>query len=525
MPDVQAQTADGVIHSFPDGTPNEVVDRAVKQYLASRSGAPQSGFQGRTGGKIFASADEYLKAQGEQERAGELVGEKAIAGSIPGGELTVGAEKGLMHTGRTLGRALTKLPLVGPKIAEAWPEAASGETPEQFKPHGAAQKIGFGGEQAAEFMTPGGAVSKGAKMADAAVDAAKLAPWLGKLLKLGARSGLEAGSSAAVTAAQGGDVGTNTAIAAALPPAGKLLKVGATALSEEVAPRVANKLLRPVPTQLENAARFGRNPGQAIVDEGIVATGHADLLDKIAVKKEEVGVIIGNTLKNAAKAGKVIDAKAAIEKPINDAVQDVISGKIEGGDAMIQKLEELRNQLLSVRQLQNGKLVVTGAKNMTLAPDAAHALKRQIGDGTKWSDDAMTRAVNDVKRSIYRNLNDEIEKAVPGVKADQMRYGNLLEAEKSAERELARREARNSFSFTDYILAAGSGLGELLRSGNTAEGVAAAAGMATAARAMRSPLAKTLEVQGMKNAPKAVNPGVLRALRNAVFGGESAARQ
>lgn len=37
MPDIQAQTADGVIHSFPDGTPPEVVNRAVNQYLASKT--------------------------------------------------------------------------------------------------------------------------------------------------------------------------------------------------------------------------------------------------------------------------------------------------------------------------------------------------------------------------------------------------------------------------------------------------------------------------------------------------------
>jgi hypothetical protein len=37
MPDIQAQTPDGVTHIFPDGTPPEVVDRAIKGYLASKS--------------------------------------------------------------------------------------------------------------------------------------------------------------------------------------------------------------------------------------------------------------------------------------------------------------------------------------------------------------------------------------------------------------------------------------------------------------------------------------------------------
>lgn len=37
MPDIQAKTPDGVIHSFPDGTPDAVVDGAIKKYLGQPS--------------------------------------------------------------------------------------------------------------------------------------------------------------------------------------------------------------------------------------------------------------------------------------------------------------------------------------------------------------------------------------------------------------------------------------------------------------------------------------------------------
>lgn len=42
MPDIQTQSADGVTHSFPDGTKPEVIDRVMKQYAQSKSipGAP-----------------------------------------------------------------------------------------------------------------------------------------------------------------------------------------------------------------------------------------------------------------------------------------------------------------------------------------------------------------------------------------------------------------------------------------------------------------------------------------------------
>lgn len=40
MPDIQAQTADGAIHTFPDGTPDAVIDKAIKNYLAASAATP-----------------------------------------------------------------------------------------------------------------------------------------------------------------------------------------------------------------------------------------------------------------------------------------------------------------------------------------------------------------------------------------------------------------------------------------------------------------------------------------------------
>ena len=37
MPDIQAQTPDGVIHSFPDGTPDAVIDKAIKSHVTTKA--------------------------------------------------------------------------------------------------------------------------------------------------------------------------------------------------------------------------------------------------------------------------------------------------------------------------------------------------------------------------------------------------------------------------------------------------------------------------------------------------------
>lgn len=484
-------------------------------------------FQTKKGGQIYTDATKYLRDQQDAEKATATAHEEGVGALSPGtGEVGIGALKGVANTGRSLAglgiRAMKYLaPQFGNKLAEKWPEAVDGPS-EEMKPQTLASKIGFGGEQAAEFSLPSGAVAKGAKAAGGAIDAAKIAPVAAKALKFLTRSGLEGAAGGSVAAAQGQDPKSAAFWSAAMPAASAALKPVGKALAEKMAPALANKVLRPVPTQLENAARFGRNPGQAIVDEGIIATSHGDLVNKIAEKKQMVGEIIGDHLKAASRSGKVIDARTAIEKPINDAVQDVVNGKLEGGQAMIDKLEELRHTLTSERRLVNGKLEVVGPKNLNVPPKEAHTLKRQVGDSTKWSEDQVTQAVNDVKRGIYQNLNEDIKKAVPTVEAHQDRYGNLLEAEKAAEREKARHDARRAFSLTDVLAAMGVGGAA---PGDFWHKALAGAGGAVASRAANSPLAKTAGVQALKNADWLRSPEVMRAVRNALFGARSAIDQ
>lgn len=506
-----------------------------KAYLAhlrsqgggSQNPASQTGaFQTKKGGQIYTDAMKYANDQKEGEKAAAAGTEAVLGGSQPGGEATVGAVKGAMSTGRNIGglaiRALKYLkPDWGEKAAAAWPEAVNGPS-EVMKPQSFPAKAGFAGEQGAEFFAPAGEVAKGAQLADAAIDSMKIAPLAAKSLKLMSRAGLEGAAAGGVTAAQGGDVGINAAIGAATPLAAAALKPVATAAAEKVAPALANRLLRPVPTQLENAARFGRNPGQAIADEGIVATSHGDLVNRIADRKQDVGDQIGSMLKSATGA-KPIDAGAIVNKNIDAAIKDVLDGKMEGGQALVDRLEEMRSQLTQQRQLVNGKVQNVSAKNLSLSPADAHTLKRQVGDSAKWTGQAFDGEVNQVKRGIYRDLNEQIQKAVPDVKALQDRYGNLLEAEKAAEREDARHSARNPFSLLD---AAAGATGAAMGASHGPEGsILGGLALPAARHAVQSPLAQTSAVQALKNLPRMVTPEFLRSLRNAAFGAQSESRQ
>lgn len=528
MPDDEKDWAD-VPAKKAVASSDEWGDVKPKGRPANQAGAMQMEPKGPI---VNASEADIIKrgAAGQKQRnaeAGMEVGEHAAAGAFPGGEIALGAAKGAMSTGRNLGglgiKALKYLkPDLGAKAEAAWPEATEGAG-EPMKPHGIQQDVGFGGEQAAEFALPGGAVTKGAKAAEAGIDATRLAPLAKSALKLLSRGGLEAASAGGVTAAQGGPVLSNSLIAGALPAASAALKPVATALSEKAAPALANKVLRPVPTQLENAARFGRNPGQALADEKIIATSHGDLVTRIADRKQDVGQQIGTMLKTSQ--AKPVNVAMHIQKPINDAIQDAADGKIEGGEPLIAKLQELRNQFMAKRVLQpDGTLKIMGPKGLTLSPAEMHTLKRQIGDSTKWSEDTLTQTVNDVKRNIYGNLNKEIQNQVPGVGKLQDRYGNLLEAERAAEREFARHEARNSFSLTDRLAALG-GLGAGALHGDFGHMAVGAAAAGAGSKVIQSPLFQTMAVQAVKNAPKTLNPEFLKFVRNAAFGARSDNRQ
>jgi hypothetical protein len=67
-------------------------------------------------------------------------------------------------------------------------------------PPSLAGKIGHYGEQAAEFLIPGGAVSKGAKAVEGVTEGMRAAP----LLRTAARAGMEGISAAGVEVAHGG---------------------------------------------------------------------------------------------------------------------------------------------------------------------------------------------------------------------------------------------------------------------------------------------------------------------------------
>lgn len=190
------------------------------------------------------------------------------------GNFGKGAVKGALHTVNDIGSGMQSLfpsALENTSYGKNFGAGLAAIEP-LTHPHGTAQKVGYGGEQAAEFLIPGGAEEAGAaKMAT-------MAPRLGRAAKPLARMATAALSSGAVNAAQGGSPVTGAAMGAG----GQVLGQGLKAMAPAIAEGALN--IR----KLDRAyGKGGGSIGRAILDEtngirpGTIAQSAEDRLGEL----------------------------------------------------------------------------------------------------------------------------------------------------------------------------------------------------------------------------------------------------
>lgn len=186
-------------------------------------------------------------------------------------------------------------------------------------------------------------------------------------------------------------------------------------------------------------------------------------------------------------APKTIDVSKALG-PIDDA----ISGAVKRGEQeLVNRLTSLREGLTKEFKLVDGKVTAVGERNLLMTPKSAAKLKTEIGETTRWTGQAFDSDLNQVRVAVYRNLNDAIDEAVPGIKKLNARYADILSAEKALDRTLTVEKRKNMIGLPDVI--AGTGLlGGLLGSGHDPIQSVVAGVMATlGSKAMGSTAAKT----------------------------------
>src|SRR5205085_10746604 len=87
-----------------------------------------------------------------------------------------------------------------------------------------------------------------------------------------------------------------------------------------------NRLLRP----LAKDVSFGKNPGKALVQEGISANSMEGLGKKILSKRNEVGTQIGGILKMPEVKAQTVNFSKVV-KQLNDSIESAA----KGGDAKL----------------------------------------------------------------------------------------------------------------------------------------------------------------------------------------------
>lgn len=171
-------------------------------------------------------------------------------------DMAKGAAKGAGSTVIGLGELALKgyglIPYApGKELAKESIQTGEDIKKQQFTPENTAEKIGYGGEQIAEFFIPAGEAAKGIKAVEAGAEALNLGSKATKVLKLAGKAGIGAVEAGGVRAAQTGGDPKETATAAAF---------GAVApLAIEGAANVAGKISKGAKGAVEAASsRFGK---------------------------------------------------------------------------------------------------------------------------------------------------------------------------------------------------------------------------------------------------------------------------
>jgi hypothetical protein len=296
--------------------------------------------------KVIAKYPEYrdMVAPAQTQSADKPWYERAAADIKQGvsdfGDTLLGAGKGALNTANTLAN-LTPSVYVGKKIVEKLnPEGAANADrmiEQAATPQTTRQKVGYTGEQIAEFFVPGGAVGKGKKLLDASLKS--------KAAILAGKAALEGASAAGVTAVQTkGDpnaVATSAALGAggqvageALSPLVKPLKSWAKSQYAKVlAPtKEANKYVtqETVPELIKRGEWFGtqgRFENRAIseveklgnqIDNAVtnvpasVKPSRVDILDDL--EKAKRAYIVNGVRVNESAIGKIDELKTVVRQ-------------------------------------------------------------------------------------------------------------------------------------------------------------------------------------------------------------------
>lgn len=319
---------------------------------------------------------------------------------------------------------------------------------------GAKQIVGTGAE-IGSYAAPI-AIGAGAKAVSAA---GKAAPTIGSLAKSGAMAG-SIGSAGAELATPNSTVGSvagagllggalGGVLGGAVPGIGRGLKKGGEVAAKTsgaavstLPERMINNVLRPAKT----AFSFGKNPGRAVADLGIVANSIEEYLPEIVKAKGTIGNQIGEVIRGLG-SNKTVSLSDVLS-PLDTAIKTA-KGFKRTNKPLIARLEALRSDLAD-----------SVGKSKQIDPQQVFEMKKAIGAMSKWTGQAFDADLNQARVGVYSKLKKALEdaaNATGGAGSQNSRslrrlnelYGNLIEAESALENRIGVAQRNNMLSLPD----------------------------------------------------------------------------
>jgi hypothetical protein len=209
---------------------------------------------------------------------------------------------------------------------------------------------------------------------------------------------------------------------------------------EKNATRPANGLVR---AKAARSFRYGKNPGQTIIDEQIKPTNDLDNLKaQVENSQQNIDKQVRQVLTDPAVAHRTINPVQIIDQKLGEAKAALANESgLQNRANVINALNAVRDDIVHEYD-QDGNMVGHKSGPRTLAE--SNDIKKSIGRNTRWNaDPELNQYVNDFRKSAYGGVNDaieaEVQKAKPGnpmvqsVKNLNRRYANSIEFQRLLE--------------------------------------------------------------------------------------------
>lgn len=332
--------------------------------------------------------------------------------------------------------------------------------------------------------------------------------------------------------------GLGTAFGAGIPVAFGGLNVARETfktVGKETAPKLINSLIKPLGKDFS----YGKNPGRAVSDEGIVANSWDELISKIHDRRNSVGSQLEKVanqldtppiLPRLGQRGlrKALSLEDMLN-PINVAIKEAEKTP-RTNSSLLQRLQDVKRDILGVT-LKDGQEVATrDLKNLSF--NEALEIKRLIGDLTKWTGNVSDdKAVNGVLKRVYgvakETLTGQAEKQGKGAEWRKLseKYADLTSAEVAAKYKDVLLQRQDLVSLKGHLGAATAVITTIMSGGTALPVVLAGVGGAALDKALGSVVVKTRIAAWLaKESPSVLekffanNPNVAKSIYKAFHG-------